>query len=97
MRALAVPFYPFRLQVLSEVQGGQLDDQGHPGPWGWWDWQAELQEEGESLPGGDCTMRRCSGFFLLDGHRPHPHLPTFVGDLKSEPPDRLWGRRLKNP
>ena len=83
MRALALSFCLFPLQVLIEVQGEQLGCQGHPGPWGWWEWQAELQEEGESLPGGDCTVRRCSSFFFLDQHQPHSHPPTFVGGSRA--------------
>ena len=85
MRALALPFCLCPRQVLSEVQGGQPDGQGRPGPWGWRGWQAELQEEGESLPGGDCAVRRCGSFFLLDGHRPH----------RTRPP--LWGHSSRNP
>lgn len=77
--ALALPFCLCPVQVRSKVQGGQLDGQGRPGPWGWRDRQAELQEEGQSLPGGDCTVRTRGSFSLLDRRRPRPYPPAFVG------------------
>lgn len=91
---LALPSYLFRLRFSVKFKEGS-SGQGHQGPGGGGT-AAELQEE-ESLPGGDCTMRRCRSFFLLDRAPAPPHLPTFVGDLESEPPDGLWGRETEEP